>query len=85
MSKFIQLTEIVKDGDGTKTQPMLIQIDFIGTVTTGTLEQSGPFIIGKTKVKTLTFVKLKNNLGHFVEETLDQILDIVQALGRNNS
>lgn len=73
MTKLIRLTEVLKDGDGTKTQPMLIQADFIGTVTTGKLEKSGPHIIGSEPARELTFITLKNNVGIFVEESLDEI------------
>lgn len=76
MTRLIRLTEVIKDGDGTKTQPILIQSDFIGTVTTGKLEKAtagGIHIVGKTEVKAMTFITLKNNLGIFVEESLDEI------------
>lgn len=76
MSKLIRLTEITKDGDGTKSQPMLVQSDFIGTVTTAKLEkatQGGIHLIGKTQVQDMTFISLKNNVGIFVEESLEQI------------
>lgn len=76
MTKLIRLTEVLKDGDGTKTQPMLIQSDFIGTVTTGKLEKAtvgGVHLIGKTQVQEMTFITLKNNVGVFVEESLEQI------------
>lgn len=73
MSKLLRLTEVTKDGDGTKTQPMLVQSDFIGTVTTGKLEKAGVHIIGQTQERELTFITLKNNAGIFVEESLDQI------------
>ena len=80
MSKLIRLTEVIKDGDGTKTQPMLIQSDFIGTVTSGKLEsatEGGIHLIGKTQIKDLTFITLKNNVGIFVEESLDKIEALV--------
>lgn len=76
MTRLIRLTEVLKDGDGTKTQPILIQSDFIGTVTTGKLEKAtdgGIHIVGKTEIKAMTFITLKNNLGIFVEESLDEI------------
>lgn len=88
MSKLIRITEVLKDGDGTKTQPMLVQSDFIGTVTTGKLEKSGPHIIGSSPARELTFITLKNNLGMFVEESLEQIEKltsnpIADILGKN--
>lgn len=77
MTNLIPLTEIVKDGDDTKTQPMLLPAEFIGKVTTGKLERSGPVIIGQTEEKTLTLVMLKNNVPIFVEETLEDIKKLV--------
>lgn len=73
MTRLIRLTEVLKDGDGTKTQSMLIQSDFIGTVTTGKLEKSGPHIIGSEPAMELTLITLKNNIGIFVEESLEDI------------
>lgn len=80
MTKLIKLTEITKEGDGTKTQPILIQTDFIATVTTGQLEKAtagGIHIVGKTQVETLTFIQFKNNVGVFVEESLELIEALV--------
>lgn len=75
--KLIRLTEITKKGDGTKTQPMLINPDIIATVTTGELKSDGPHIIGETKVDSVTFIQFKNNSGTFVQESLEEIEKLV--------
>lgn len=76
MTNLIRLIEIVKDGDGTRSRQMLLNPDFISSVTTGQLkqgEQSGLHLIGKTKVTDVTFISFKNGQGTFVEETLGDI------------
>lgn len=73
MAHFIRLHEIIRDGEGTSSQPMLVPVDFIGKITTGKLEKSGPHIIGSTPERELTLIMLKNNVPIFVEETLDQL------------
>lgn len=86
--KLISLTEITKEGDSTKRQLMLLNPDIIATVTTGELKNDGPHIIGQTKVDSVTFIQFKNNSGTFVQETLEQIADLVRdpigaILGKN--
>ena len=75
--KLIKLTEITKKGDGTKTQPMLINPDIIATVTTGELKNDGPHIIGQTEVESVTFIQFKNNSGTFVQEAIEEIEALV--------
>jgi len=78
--KLIKLTEITKEGDGTKFQPMLINPDIIATVTTGKLANAtdgGIHIVGQTKTDSLTFIQFKNNSGAFVQESLDQVEQLV--------
>lgn len=75
--KLIRLTEITKKGDGTKTQPMLLNPDIIASVSTGELKNDGPHIIGQTTLDAVTFILFKNNSGTFVEETLERIAELV--------
>lgn len=73
----IKLTEITKKGDGTKTQPMLINPDIIATVTTGELGNDGPHLVGITQIESVTFIQFKNNSGTFVQETIEEVEALV--------
>lgn len=87
MTKLIRLTEIMKDGDGTKRQPILINPEIIATVTIGELETPNPDfvapliaiaakdagIIKNTITEKVTFIQYRNNSGTFVAEALDEV------------
>lgn len=73
MTKLIRLTEITKDGAGTKKQPMLLNPEIIATVTTGELEKKTVHIIGEAAPDQVTFIQYRNNSGTFVAETLDEV------------
>lgn len=89
----IRLTEITKDGDGTKTQSMLINPEIIATVTKSEMELPNPDfsaplialapkdaqIIKKTIARQMTFIQFRNNSGTFVQESLDDIESLVNG------
>lgn len=77
MTKLIRLTEIIKEGTGTKEQPMLLNPEIIATVTTGELKSDGPHIIGQTETPKVTFIQYRSNSGTFVRETLDAIEKLI--------
>lgn len=83
----IRLTEIIKDGAGKKTQPILLNPEIIATVTIGKLEMPNPdfaapliagaskdsSIIKNTITEDVTFIQYRNNSGTFVKESLEEV------------
>lgn len=78
----IQLTEIMKDGAGTKRQPILINPEIIATITTGQLEKKTVPIIGEPEAERVTFIEYRNGRGTFVEETLEDIMLLFNLVGK---